>query len=326
MLIDRPKILIQELVYLINCYIVRNTSGLKQWSIIRLYVVGGFLIGLIFPGAALIISYLFLSERTSPTIISLHQEYHLLYIIDSAPFVLALASFFVGSNISKHSEKHYNKIAEKNKELERLNTDKEVLLKEIHHRVKNNLQVIMSLLSLQASFIDDEKSKSLIRYSQYRISSMAMIHDMLYRSSDLAFINYRKYTKELIENILSSMKGKNNGVDLSIEVDDVHLNIDTALPLGLLINEIVTNAFKYGIPGDKKGHFYLSLKRQGFNQYLLKAGDDGPGFPDDINFRSTNSLGLVLIHKLAIQLNGNIEKDNMKKGTHYILAFNELDN
>lgn len=215
-------------------------------------------------------------------------------------------------------------LKEKNHELEHMIEEKEVLLKEIHHRVKNNLQVITSLLSLQSSFIEDEYTRGLFRYCQYRVNSMAMVHKMLYQSADLSHIDYHDYVTNLLHNLTTSMQGSSNEIKLDIDIPDIHLNIDTAIPLGLLINEIATNALKYGLR-DAGGTFHLKIRKLDHGKFRMLIGDNGVGFPDDVNFRNTNSLGLILIHRLTIQLGGTIEKDRRKKGTNYIIVFEEIN-
>ncbi len=202
--------------------------------------------------------------------------------------------------------------------------ERNTLLKEIHHRVKNNLQIITSLLSLQSSFIDDNQVKGLFRYAQYRINSMAIVHEMLYKNSDLSRINYADYLHQLVRTLITSMKGSKNQIELKIDADDLFLNIDTSIPLGLLINEIVTNSLKYGFK-NAEGTISIEVKKLNYPNFILNIGDNGIGFPDDKNFRNTVTLGLKLIHKLALQLRGNVEKDNSKKGTHYIITFQEIE-
>ncbi|CAM4098910.1 sensor histidine kinase [Zobellia roscoffensis] len=206
----------------------------------------------------------------------------------------------------------------------RLN-ERDTLLKEIHHRVKNNLQVITSLLSLQSSFIKDDKIKGLFRYSQYRINSMAIIHEMLYRSKDLSRINYGDYVQQLATTLVSSMKGSDKKIDLKIVAEELHLNLDTSVPLGLMINEIITNSLKYGFKNKNEGHIAIKFEKLQYPNFLLHIGDNGTGFSDEIDFRNTKSLGLKLIHMLTLQLKGTIEKDNTENGTHYIITFQEIE-
>lgn len=205
-------------------------------------------------------------------------------------------------------------------------TEKEILLKEIHHRVKNNLQVITSLLSLQSNFIEDEKTKGLFRYSQYRINSIALIHEMLYQSEDISKIDYENYIKIFVSGLISSMKGPENNVELIVDLPNIHLNMDTSIPLGLLINEIVTNALKYGIKDDNSGKITIALEKNKYPNFILKIGDDGEGFSEDITFQNSNSLGLMLINKLALQIKGTIKKDSSMKGTNYLISFQEIEN
>lgn len=296
------------------------------------FVVRGVLLGLVFPVVAFILcSFVLTPPNESITLAGLHKEYPLLFIIDSAPLVLGAVSFAVGRQVCRTDNRYLSTIemingdlTKKNKELEHMIDEKEVLLKEIHHRVKNNLQIITSLLSLQSNFIEDEKTKGLFRYCQYRVNSMAMVHKMLYQSNDLSQINYREYVKNLLDNLVTSMRGSSGDLKLEIDIPDIHLNIDTAIPLGLLINEIATNALKYGLR-DHGGTFHLIIRKTDHNRYKMLIGDNGVGFPEDINFRNTNSLGLILIHRLTIQLKGTIEMDRTLPGTNYIVIFEEVN-
>lgn len=203
--------------------------------------------------------------------------------------------------------------------------EKDILLKEIHHRVKNNLQVITSLLSLQSYNLQDSNMKELFRQSQHRINSMAMIHEMLYQSNDFSKINYNSYLNQLVTKLVTSFKGIDHQIEIKIDVPDLFLNIDTAVPLGLLINEIITNALKYGFPDQMAGTLYIKMQVLDPPNFLLEIGDNGIGFPEDINKSSKHSLGLNLIQQLAVQLNGNIQKDPNKKGTNYKLHFQEIE-
>ncbi|SDE62912.1 Two-component sensor histidine kinase, contains HisKA and HATPase domains [Pricia antarctica] len=220
----------------------------------------------------------------------------------------------------------------KNRNISRLNRsienrlqERDTLIKEIHHRVKNNLQVVASLLSLQSSFIKDEKTKMLFRYSQYRINSMGIVHEMLYKSDDLNRIDYGAYIRELVNTLIQSMKGDQSNIRLETEVENIRLNIDTSIPLGLLINEIITNSLKYGFSDSEEGTITVKMNKLSTFSYSLRIGDNGSGIPKDINFRNTKSLGLKLIHKLALQLRGNVEMDNSKIGTNYIITFQEIE-
>jgi len=218
---------------------------------------------------------------------------------------------------------HHNLYKTKNELEEKIN-EKETLIKEVHHRVKNNLQTISSLLSLQSRSIADKEVKSLLKSSQNRVISMAMVHEMLYMREDLSKIEYRSYVLELAEYLIRSVKGTSSNITLDIDIPEVKLNIDTAIPLGLLINETVTNALKYGITDENKGKIGIKLRKDDANEFQLNIGDDGIGFAETITYKNSESLGLKLIHNLVRQLQGSITRDFSKNGTHYIVKFKEV--
>lgn len=239
----------------------------------------------------------------------------------SVIFSVYLLGGVLGKNLLKaHHDLYKSKII-----VEQQIAEKETLLKEVHHRVKNNLQTVSSLLSLQSRSIEDEQMKNLIKSSQNRVISMAMVHEMLYMRDDLSKIEFKSYVQELSEYLVRSVKGTNNNIKLNLDIPDIQLGIDTAIPLGLLINEAITNALKYGIKDDEKGEIHIALKQATEKAFELEIGDDGTGFPDAVNYKNTKSLGLKLIHNLARQLKGTIVKDNSKKGTNYIIKFREVN-
>lgn len=219
------------------------------------------------------------------------------------------------------------KVTERTQQLHRANTEQAVLLKEIHHRVKNNLQVITGLLSLQASSITDPEIKALFSVSQYRINAMAMLHEQLYQSENLSSINYGIYLQQMVEQLILSMKGDNHQIQVDWAIPDhLQLNLDTAIPLGLLINELVTNSLKYGFPDDQEGVLYIHILPQKYPDFLLHIGDNGIGF-STIPAPSPNgssSLGLRLVHQLSRQLNGTVERDHQPTGTHFKIHFQEV--
>ncbi len=232
--------------------------------------------------------------------------------------------YILGGVLGKNLLKAHHNLYKSRNKIEKQIREKETLLKEIHHRVKNNLQTVSSLLNLQSRSIENKKMKGIIKSSQNRVISMAMIHEMLYMRNDIAKIEYKSYVQELSEYLIRSIKGVENNVKLKIDIPNIKLGVDTAIPLGLLINEVVTNALKYGIEGETEGEISISMKHSGNNDYVLKIGDNGVGFPDTIDPQSTKSLGLKLIHNLTRQLKGSIVKDASKKGTNYIIKFQEV--
>lgn len=233
--------------------------------------------------------------------------------------------YLLGGVLGKNLLRAHHNLYKTKMELEEQITEKETLLKEVHHRVKNNLQTVSSLLSLQARGIDDEEIRNLIKSSQNRVISMAMVHEMLYMRDDISKIKYKSYVQELGEYLVRSVKGSENNVSLTIDIPDIELGIDTAIPLGLLINEAITNALKYGIRDDDQGEIYVALRKEDNREYVLSIGDNGVGFPERVNFKNTKSLGLKLIHNLTRQLKGSIVRDLSKKGTNYVVKFREVD-
>lgn len=197
--------------------------------------------------------------------------------------------------------------------------EKEVLLKEVHHRVKNNLQVISSILNLQSSYVTDKKTLDILRESQNRIKSMSFIHEILYQTKDFSSINFSEYVVNLTNNLIHSYS-RNNNINLKLGVGNVFLNLDLAIPCGLIINELVSNSLKYAFPDQKKGTVDISIK-QAEEFITIEIADNGTGLPKGIDYRNTESLGLQLVMTLVEQLEGDIVLDNSSKGAKYKVVF-----
>ncbi len=235
------------------------------------------------------------------------------------------AVYLLGGVFGKNLLRAHHKLYKSRREVQDRIDEKETLLKEVHHRVKNNLQTVSSLLSLQSRAIADEKISSIIKSSQNRVVSMAMVHEMLYKRDDyLSKIELRPYVEELCNYLVRSVKGNTNKIKVSLHMDDHKLSIDTVIPLGLIINETITNALKYGIKEDQAGEILISLRKLSDKRYEMQLGDNGAGYSEDINPETSKSLGLKLIYNLARQLRGTISRDAEKKGTYYILEFEEI--
>ncbi|WP_420628845.1 sensor histidine kinase [Candidatus Leptofilum sp.] len=197
--------------------------------------------------------------------------------------------------------------------------EKEILLKEIHHRVKNNLQVISSLLDLQSAYIEDDAVQEMFQESRSRVRSMALVHEQLYQSIDLARIDFADYVQNLASYLLRVYGQMASGVTLDVDVDNTPLSVETAVPLGLIINELVSNALKHAFPNGRSGQIRTHLRAE--DDYLyLTVQDDGIGFPDDVDFRQSPSLGLTIIMTLVNQLQGQIELST-QDGTRFELVF-----
>ncbi len=183
--------------------------------------------------------------------------------------------------------------------------EKEVLLKEVHHRVKNNLQVIASLLSLQSHQLKDHDTIALFEDIQNRVKSMALIHESLYRTGDLARFNIAGYIESLSSHLFQSFAAEASGIRLHLELDDLAFDVDTAIPYGLILNELLTNALKHAFPSGRAGDVYITLQAEG-ECVRLSVRDTGIGFPAGVDFRNTESLGLQLVDMLSEQLGGTL--------------------
>ncbi len=201
--------------------------------------------------------------------------------------------------------------------------EKEVLLKEIHHRVKNNLQIISSLLNLQADKIEDEAEREKYIESIGRIKSMAIIHELLYRSKNLSTIKIKDYLNELVTYISQTYSIRNNvKVNLKISTVSEYIDINRAIPCGIIINELLSNAFKYAFPDGKKGEVNIEFASSANDKehYQLKVSDNGIGLSKKIDLKDPETLGLQLIFSLVQQLDGKINVTS-KKGTDFSISF-----
>ena len=202
--------------------------------------------------------------------------------------------------------------------------EKEVLLREIHHRVKNNLQIISSLLNLQSRHVEDEPALDMFQESRNRVRSMALVHEKLYRSDDLAKVNFCEYIRSLGRHLIISYGTNSTAIDLDVSVKDVFLDINTSIPCGLIINELISNSLKHAFSGRKKGKIRVVLQSEKNGMYKLVVSDDGVGLPKNLDAKKTESLGLQLVTMLVEQLQGTLNIDN-NKGTSFEIVFEKLD-
>jgi len=185
--------------------------------------------------------------------------------------------------------------------------EREVLLQEIHHRVKNNMQVISSLISLQVRTLEDESSRLALKECQARVQTMALIHDTLYQSKDFSRVPFEHYARSLAENILSAVGELSSAISLELSLDELSLPVDKAIPCGLILNELITNALKHAFPDGTGGTVRIELGRLGECDVLLSVGDDGIGIPSGFRPENSNSLGSRLVTTLVTQLDGRLE-------------------
>lgn len=214
-------------------------------------------------------------------------------------------------------------IKQRTAEIIKQRDENEILLKEVHHRVKNNLQIINSLINIQSDYVNDKKASELFREIRNRIRTISLVHEKLYKSDDYGNINVKEYINMLVENLIDTYS-MNKAIQLKLDLEVQHFNLNTIIPLGLLLNEVISNAFKYAFNETDSGAIEISLhKSSNSDEYTLIIGDDGVGFKDEV-FNSENpTLGLELVKILATQLNGSIQK-LQKSGTYYMLKFRPL--
>lgn len=198
--------------------------------------------------------------------------------------------------------------------------EKELLLREIHHRVKNNLQIVSTLLSLQSCEIEDQKVVDLYQQSQNRILSIALIHENLYQSEDLTNVNFARYVKNLIDDLFNSYGVDPNKIQLEMNIEEVILNIETAIPGGLIVNELISNTLKHAFPNGQ-GKIHLELVKKDGN-YVLKIKDNGKPYPEGFEVDKTDTLGMKLISNLVEQLDGKMSLNTTDK--EFRIEFKEL--
>ena len=239
------------------------------------------------------------------------QERNLWIGISILAIIFASISVYFFINKKKLSEKLAKTLGEK-----------DVLLREIHHRVKNNLQIISSLLNMQSRFLDDDKSKEIVAESQNRIKSMSLIHQKLYQEENLTGIETRNYFTELIDSLCLSYGIDNTIVKMEIDIENLLLDVDTAIPLGLILNEIISNAFKYGVDTET-GVFRFSFKKISDTELLIKVKDNGTGIPKNFDIKKSKSYGMKLIQSLSKKLKAETEfiNNNGLEITMKILKF-----
>ncbi len=200
--------------------------------------------------------------------------------------------------------------------------EKEVLLKEIHHRVKNNLQVISSLLNVQSMYVNDEETLRMLQDSRHRVRSMALVHERLYQAEDLARVDFAEYVRSLASYLIRSY-GVASSVKLCVDVSDVSLSVDIAIPCGLILNELISNSFKHAFPNQRPGQINVSFKNHD-GELVLIVRDNGIGVPEGVDFRNTESLGLRLVSTLVAQLEGSIELATTH-GTEFRIKFSNRE-
>lgn len=199
--------------------------------------------------------------------------------------------------------------------------EKEILLREVHHRVKNNMQVVSSILNLQSSYVSDEYALTLLKESQNRIKTMAYIHESLYQNKSFTSVNFSDYIYTLVNNIVQSYSYSREKIKLDLQIEKITLSLDSSIPAGLIVNELITNSIKHAFPGTREGTISVNLRCEN-NFVILSVKDDGVGFADGVDFEHSNSLGLQLVNTLIEQIEGKLKFNSGKEtGTKIQVAF-----
>ncbi|NEP41909.1 MAG: GAF domain-containing protein, partial [Okeania sp. SIO2H7] len=238
------------------------------------------------------------------------------YLIVAQKYQLGTAAVSVGIDISDRKQAE--------EQLKASLKEKELLLKEIHHRVKNNLLVVSNLLEFQADYTEAPEIIKVLQDSQYRIHSMALIHEKLYRSADLDKINFGDYLEDLADNLFQSYNLSEDRIQFEFDIEPICLNVETANPCGLIVNELLSNTLKHAFPDGRNGKVSLVLYRDANSRITLIVRDNGIGFPQDLDFQNLESLGMELVCTLTEQLEGFLELEPIA-GTSFKLTFSELN-
>ncbi len=201
--------------------------------------------------------------------------------------------------------------------------EKEALLQEVHHRVKNNMQVVSSLLNLQVRHTTDEECRAILREGQSRIRSMSLVHEQLYQSQDLSNVDLAGYIRKLVTNLFILYRPDATNIRMETELEELRLDINSAIPFGLILNELLSNALRHAFPGDRPGLIRIRLRRRPTGAVELRIEDDGVGLPEGLDYRRAESLGLQIVNLLVGQLDAALEVDGTK-GTAVTLIFKEL--
>jgi two-component sensor histidine kinase len=233
----------------------------------------------------------------------LHVRVHLIALPDASAARVIVSMVDIAA--SKEAERQLREAVDR----------QEVLLREIHHRVKNNLAVIASLFYLASTHTTDTKAVALLEESRRRIRSMALVHETLYRSDNFASIDMAEYTQSLASEVMAAYRPVTGNVRLSTDLQPVSLSVDLAVPCGLILNELVSNAFKHAFPGGRSGVVHVTLHQSDAN-CIMCVTDDGVGLPADLGGANDHSLGLRLVRLLTKQLRGVVEFERRSAGTH----------
>jgi len=252
------------------------------------------------------------------------------YAVMAILFFMSLLTIGIYYNLKRNQkqqkiiEQQKAVVESQNEQIQYSLTQKETLLREIHHRVKNNLQIISSLLNIQSQDIKDENVLSSIQEGQSRVQAMSLIHQNLYQSEHINNVDIESYLKELVAYLSTMFKSSSKSIHVAIETSGIHFDIDTAIPLGLIVNELVSNAYKYAFDTKNQGNIEIIIKSINDIDYEMQVNDNGIGLPDDFDSSQSKSLGLKLVSILSRQLRGRLTFDSTKEKTSFKVTFKDL--
>ena len=235
---------------------------------------------------------------------------------------LKIISYFLiyRSLVVKGLRKPYDQLVENTEILKNLVEEKTVLLREIHHRVKNNLQNIISIIKLQTMYVKDTSDKEMFLTIEGRIQSIGVIHELFYQTYDLKKIPFNNYLVMLTQNISSFFPNLKEKINIIIQANDIYFDLNKAVPLGLIMNEIITNSFKHAFNQRDAGEIKININLKNSDSYEIRIEDNGCGFPSDFDIKTKKTLGMELIQSLGSQLDATIDiESNISKGTFYYL-------
>lgn len=245
------------------------------------------------------------------------------YIVLISMFLLSIVTASIYRNL-KNYQKQRNIIQRQKEQIEASLQEKETLLREIHHRVKNNLQIISSLLNMQSDHINDKAVLDMIQEAQSRVQTMSLLHQNLYQSEEINEVDVENYIKRLVAYITQLFEGHASKVKTNVLVDGIYFDFDTAISLGLIVNELVTNAYKYAFNQQADGLITIQIRPLNTVDYVLTVSDNGPGLPSGFKTENTQSLGLKLVGILSRQLRGKFTVNTTESHTDFIVTFKDM--
>jgi two-component sensor histidine kinase len=252
--------------------------------------------------------------------INLGVSGYLLKPVEAPKLFAIIEDLAAGILMRKELELKEIKRQEAEESLKRSLAEKDILLREVHHRVKNNMQIISSILRMQERLVSDQSLIAILSESQNRIRSMALIHEHLYQSENLADIKFDNYVKSLAVNLARTYAGHQGKVKFVYDIADARFPLDVGIPCGLIINELISNSFKYAFADRESGTITIRLADEGDNKFTLEIGDNGTGIGDPASLQKSGSLGMKIVHKLVSQIEGEIAYD-FSEGTKFIIKF-----